>query len=330
MRRFITVMIANYHWHLNRNNLLVLLLVISVTLSAQVVFEPDEYSVFQDSVFEIKAKFKTRGELKGKAYTYKGTAKDLRLFSKDARFGISTHLVMTKLQQFKTTVGKKVIYSSTTRYSGYDTSSHNIHDTIFNTRTYTVHNEYNQAQQIISQISITSAGDTVRVLYFRYDSLGRLSKYSHFTCSSAGYDLKYDSVNGFSSFVKLACTDRNNNPDLGDTYSYQTDAKKRITLIQKKHGYDNETRTNEIHLRYSHRGRKQYRIYLYPKYNYRLRVEREKPNGIRIPKKLPFKQNEFTELVMSYSVLRFDSKKRIKSYRYHYKGGVLMKKFRYR
>jgi len=293
---------------------------------AQLVFEPDEYSVFYESNFQIKCKIKS-DETGKRFYSWSGSVDSLNFVSWNSQNSKKQdNYSQTYKLVYHSSLEKKFRYKfSLARYiDGIDSTRFLIWDTTRNPMPYYFESLLDDSGRLKKQIRLTASGDTIDIRRFEYDSLNHLSISSKSRCNDCGMTMQFDSTtNAFVSPTKSNCNCQGNKL----TFQYETDEQGRIrkkTVVEI--GFDME-KVTEIRTVYRYWGRKQINLYsIYYKRNHLTDI---RPRETSIPWRLRLYFDNLPTHDSYYSVSWFDKKGRVKLYRCFSKNTLLKKKFNY-
>ncbi len=293
---------------------------------AQLIFEPDEYSVFYESNFRIKCKIKS-DETGNRFYSWSGSVDSLNFVSWNSKDSKKRdNYSQTYKLVYHSLLEKKFRYKfSWARYiDGIDSTRFLIWDTTRNPRPYYFESLLDDSGRLKKQIRLTAGGDTIDIRRFEYDSMNHLSTSSRSRCNDCGMTMQFDSTtNAFVSATNSNCNCEGNKL----TFQYETDEQGRIrkkTVVEI--GFDTE-KVTEIRTVYRYWGRKQ--INLYSTYYKRNNLTDIQPIKTSIPWRIRLYFENSPTHDSYYSVSWFDKKGRVKSYRYFAKNTLLKKKFSY-
>jgi hypothetical protein len=294
---------------------------------AQPIFEPDEYSVFYESTFQIKCKIKS-DETGNRFYRWTGSIDSLNFVSWNSQDSRKLdNYSQTYQQVYHSPMKKKTRYKfSWSKYiGGIDSTRFLMWDTTRNPRPYYFESLLDDSGRLKKLIRLTAGGDTIDVRRFEYDSLNHLSTAIWSRCNDCGMTLQFDSTtNAFVSATKSNCVCQGNK----FTFHYDTDERGRVrkkTVVEI--GFLTE-KVTEIRTVYRYWGRKQINLYsTYYKLNNLTDIP---PSNTNIPWRIRLLFDNVPIHDSYYSVSWYDKKDRIKVYRYFSKNTSLRKKFSYK
>jgi hypothetical protein len=293
---------------------------------AQPVFEPDEYSVFYESNFQIKCKIKS-DETGNRFYTWSGSVDSLNFVSWNSQDSKKQNNYSQTYQLvYHSPLEKKSRYKfSWARYiGGIDSTRFLMWDTTRNPRPYYFESLLDDSGRLKKLIRLTAGGDTIDIRRFEYDSLNHLSTASLSRCNDCGVTMQFDSTtSAFVSATRSNCNCECNKR----TFQYETDEQGRVrkkTVVEI--GFLTE-KVTEIRTVYHYWGRKQ--INLYSTYYKRNKLTDIQPIKTSIPWRIRLYFENIPSHDSYFSVTRYDKKGRIKVYRYFSKYTLLRKKFSY-
>lgn len=294
---------------------------------AQLVFEPDEYSVFYESTFQIKCKIKS-DEKGNRFYRWTGTFDSLNFVSWNSQdskkidnYSQTYQLVYHSPQEKKT----RYKFSWSKYIGGIDSTRFLMWDTTRNPRPYYFESLLYDSGRLKKLIRLTAGGDTIEIRRFEYDSLNRLSNAIWSRCNDCDMGIKFDSITSqFVSGTKSNCVCQSNKL----TFQYEIDEQGRVrkkTVVEI--GLLTE-KVTEIRTVYRYWGRKQ--INLYSTYYKRSNLTDILPINTSLPWRIRLLFDDFPTHDSYYSVSLYDKKDRVKVYRYFSKNTTLRKKFNYK
>jgi len=293
---------------------------------AQPIFEPDEYSVFYESNFQITCKIKS-DETGNRFYRWSGSVDSLNFVSWNSQDSKKQDNYSQTYQLiYHSPLEKKSRYKfSWARYiGGIDSTRFLMWDTTINPRPYYFESLLDDSGRLKKLIRLTAGGDTIDIRRFEYDSLNRLSTASLSRCNDCGWTMQFDSItSAFVSTTRSNCNCEGNKL----TYQYETDEQGRVRKkMVVEIGFLTE-KVTEIRTVYRYYGRKQ--INLYSTYDKRNKLTDVRPCKTSIPWRIRLYFENISSQDSYYSVTRYDKKGRVKVYRHFSKNTSLRKKIKY-
>lgn len=293
---------------------------------SQPIFEPDEYSVFYDSNFQIKCKIKS-DETGNRFYRWTGSIDSLNFVSWNSRkskklnnysqtYQLVYHSPLEKKSRYKFSWSKYI--------GGIDSTRLLMWDTTRNPRPYYFESLLDDSGRLKKLIRLTAFGDTIDIRRFEYDSLNHLSNALWSRCNDCSISMKIDSTNDvFHSTTKSNCICQSSKLK----FQYETDKQGRIRKKTiSEFGLITE-KVMEIRTVYRFWGRKQINLYsTFYKQNKYIDIQ---PNKTSIPWRIRLYFENIPTHDTYYSISWYDKKGRIKVYRFFSKHTLLRKKFSY-
>lgn len=293
---------------------------------SQPIFEPDEYSIFYDSTFQIKCKIKS-DETGNRFYRWTGSIDSLNFVSWNSQeskklnnysqtYQLVYHSPLEKKSRYKFSWSKYIGGIDSTRFLMWDTAR--------NPRPYYFESLLDDSGRLKKLIRLTAFGDTIDIRRFEYDSLNRLSNALWSRCNDCSISMKIDSANDvFQSTTKSNCICQSSKLK----FQYETDKQGRIRKKTiSEFGLITE-KVIEIRTVYRFWGRKQ--INLYSTFYKQNKYIDKQPNKTSIPWRIRLYFENIPTHDTYYSISWNDNKGRVKVYRYFSNHTLLRKKFSY-
>ncbi len=307
--------------------LLFLVLGMNIYGQYQPIFEPDPYSIFQETNFRIKMKIKIKSE--GSRYlVLSGSDSGYQIVErKEARPGEVITFVQKKLTTELPRSATAYKLDCIFEINRIDSTKFYL-DTTKSLLPCFLHKYLDSMNRLEKLVRIMCNGDTFDILTFQYDSINRISQCTRCNCRECGLPMRLDSLTNI--YVPSGYQRCEDCADNRIKFQYESDSRGRI---KRKHVESVEygtTTVTEILNIYGFLGRRQINLW---DINNESRGYDDYENTAHltsVPLLIGLFRRDLPKYVSRYTVIRFDRKNRPQSYRYYFEGKkTVTKKYRY-